>query len=129
MKLAYLYADKISKERKEPCIINMSFGIGSEIEGRSEIEKFIEDLVKENPYLYVCTSNSNEGPGISTTGLPWASSYVLSSGAVLTAEVGRDLYGANLEKDIILYFSSKKEAKLANPIFAHRANGTSTVPN
>ena len=90
MKQAYLYADKLSKERKEPCIINMSFGIGSEIEGRAEIEMFIDDLVKENSYLYVCTSNGNEGPGISTTGLPSASSYVLSSGAVLTSEVGRD---------------------------------------
>jgi len=42
MKKAYLYADKISKERKEPCIINMSFGIGSEIEGQADMEKFLE---------------------------------------------------------------------------------------
>jgi subtilisin family serine protease len=128
MKQAYIYADKLSKEREEPCIINMSFGIGSEIEGRSEIEKFIEDLVKENPYLYVCTSNGNEGPGISTTGLPSASSYVLSSGAVLTAEVGRDLYGANLEKDIILYFSSRG-GEVGKPDICSPGACTSTVPN
>ena len=128
MKQAYIYADKLSKEREEPCIINMSFGIGSEIEGRSEIEKFIEDLVKENPYLYVCTSNGNEGPGISTTGLPSASSYVLSSGAVLTAEVGRDLYGANLEKDIILYFSSRR-GEVGKPDICSPGACTSTVPN
>ena len=128
MKQAYLYADKLSKERKEPCIINMSFGIGSEIEGRSEIEKFIEDLVKENPYLYVCTSNGNEGPGISTTGLPSASSYVLSSGAVLTSEVGRDLYGANLGKDIILYFSSRG-GEVGKPDICSPGACTSTVPN
>ncbi|HEY7751413.1 MAG TPA: S8 family serine peptidase, partial [Ignavibacteriaceae bacterium] len=54
MKNAYLYADKISKERKEPCIINMSYGIGSEIEERSEIEAFLANLLTENPYLYVC---------------------------------------------------------------------------
>ncbi len=128
MKRAYLYADKLSKEREEPCIINMSFGIGSEIEGRSEIEKFIEDLVKENPYLYICTSNGNEGPGISTTGLPSASSYVLSSGAVLTAEVGRDLYGANLDKDIILYFSSRG-GEVGKPDICSPGACTSTVPN
>lgn len=128
MKLAYLYADKISKEREEPCIISMSFGIGSEIEGRSEIEKFIEDLVKENPYLYVCTSNGNEGPGISSTGLPAASSYLLSSGAILTAEVGRDLYGANLEKDIILYFSSRG-GEVGKPDICSPGACTSTVPN
>jgi len=128
MKLAYLYADKISKERKEPCIINMSFGIGSEIEGRAEIEKFIEDLVKENPYLYICLGNGNEGPGISTTGLPSASSYLLSSGAILTAEVGRDLYGANLDKDIILYFSSRG-GEVGKPDICSPGACTSTVPN
>jgi len=128
MKLAYIYADKVSKERKEACIINMSFGIGSEIEGRAEIEKFIEDLVKENPYLFVSTSNGNEGPGISTTGLPSASSYVLSSGAILTAEVGRDLYGANLDKDIILYFSSRG-GEVGKPDICSPGACTSTVPN
>ncbi|MBT8386496.1 MAG: S8 family serine peptidase, partial [Ignavibacteria bacterium] len=128
MKQAYLYADKISKEREEPCIINMSFGIGSEIEGRAEIEKFIENLVKENPYLYICTSNGNEGPGISSTGLPSASSYVLSSGAVLPAEVGRDLYGANLDKDIILYFSSRG-GEVGKPDVCSPGASTSTVPN
>jgi len=128
MKLSYLYADKISKERKEPCIINMSFGIGSEIEGRAEIEMFIEDLVKENPYLYVCTSNGNEGPGISTTGLPSASSYVLSSGAILTAEVGRDLYGVDLANDIILYFSSRG-GEVGKPDICSPGACTSTVPN
>ncbi len=65
MKKAYLYADKISKEMKAPCIVSMSFGVGSEIEGRSEIEDFLADLLKKNPYLYVSTSNGNEGPGIS----------------------------------------------------------------
>jgi len=70
MKNAYLYADKISKEREEPCIINMSFGVGSVIEAHCEFGAFLRKLVKENPYLYVATSNGNEGPGISTSGLP-----------------------------------------------------------
>jgi len=91
MKKAFLYADKISKEREELCIINMSFGIGSEIEGRSEMEKFLAELLADNPYLYVCTSNGNEGPGISSAGLPSSSKFVLSSGAILAEEVGRDL--------------------------------------
>ena len=107
MKSAYLYADKISKERKEPCIVTMSFGIGSELEGRADIELFLDDLLKNNPYLYVNVSNGNEGPGISSAGLPAASSSVFSSGAVLTTEVGRDDYGASLKNDIILYFSSR----------------------
>ena len=128
MKKAYLYADKVSKERKEPCIINMSFGIGSEIEGRSEMEEFLENLVKENPYLYISTSNGNDGPGISTTGLPAATSSILSSGAVLAQEVGRDLYDAALDRDIILYFSSRG-GEVAKPDVVSPGACVSTVPN
>lgn len=128
MKKCFLYADKISKERKEPCVINMSFGVGSVIEGLSDIEKFIDDLVAENPYLYVCTSNGNEGPGISTAGLPSSSSSVLSSGAVLTKEVGGELYGATLEKDILLYFSSRG-GEVSKPDVISPGACTSTVPN
>lgn len=128
MKKSFLYADKISKERKEPCIINMSFGIGSEIEGQAEMETFISELVKNNPYLYICTSNGNEGPGISTAGLPAASNYVFSSGAVLTEEVGRDLYGTSFKNDIILYFSSRG-GEVSKPDVISPGACVSTVPN
>jgi tripeptidyl-peptidase-2 len=128
MKQAYLYADKLSRERKEPCIINMSFGIGSEIEGRSDMEKFLADLLKENSYLYVCTSSGNSGPGISTIGLPSASEYVLSSGAVLPSEVGRDLYSTNLKRDIVLHFSSRG-GEVSKPDIVSPGACTSTVPN
>ncbi len=128
MKRAYLYADKISKEREEPCIINMSFGIGSEIEGRADFEIFLADLVKDNPYLYIATSNGNEGPGISTTGLPAASTSVLSSGAVLAQEIGNDLYGTVLDRDIILHFSSRG-GEVPKPDVVSPGAATSTVPN
>ena len=128
MKKAYLYADKVSKERKEPCIVSMSFGIGSEIEGRSDFEKFLGDLLKNNPYLYVSLSNGNEGPGISSTGLPSASSYALSSGAVLTKDVARDNYGNDLPYDIILHFSSRG-GEVSKPDVVSPGAATSTVPN
>lgn len=128
MKKAYLYADKISKERKEPCIVSMSFGVGSEIEGRSEMESFLADLLKKNPYLYVSLSNGNEGPGISTTGLPSASSYAFSSGAVLAQEVARDNYGSDLPYDIIFPFSSRG-GEVSKPDVLSPGSATSTVPN
>ena len=128
MKKAYLYADKISKDLKAPCIINMSFGIGSETEGHAEMEAFLENLIKENPYLYICLGSGNEGPGISTPGLPSASYAVFSSGAILTQEVGRDLYGATLNRDIILYFSSRG-GEVSKPDVCSPGACTSTVPN
>jgi subtilisin family serine protease len=128
MKKCYLYVDKISKERKEPCIITMSFGIGSEIEGRAEMEKFLEELTAKNPYLYICTSNGNEGPGISSSGLPAASYAVFASGAVLAEEVGNDLYGSLTGRDIILHFSSRG-GELQKPDIVSPGAAASTVPN
>jgi subtilisin family serine protease len=128
MKKAYLYADKISNERKEPCIINMSFGIGSEIEGQSDIEIFLEDLVSKNPYLYIATSNGNEGPGLSTSGMPSASSSIFSTGAVLSEEVGNDLYGTSLDRDILVHFSSRG-GEVSKPDVVAPGACVSTVPN
>jgi subtilisin family serine protease len=128
MKKAYIYADKISKEVKVPCILNMSFGIGSELEDQADMEVFLENLTKENPYLYISLGAGNEGPGISSIGLPSASYAVVASGAVLTQEVGRDLYGATLNRDIILYFSSRG-GEVSKPDVCSPGACTSTVPN
>ena len=128
MKKAYLYADKISKEMKVPCIVSMSFGIGSEIEGESEMEYFLESLTEKNPYLYISLSSGNEGPGISSTGLPSSTSAAFTSGAVLPTDVGRDLYGATLNRNIILYFSSRG-GEVNKPDVCSPGACTSTVPN
>ncbi|HEX2865804.1 MAG TPA: S8 family serine peptidase [Ignavibacteriales bacterium] len=128
MKRAYLYADSVSKVSKEPCVINMSFGIGSVIEGNADMELFLQDLLRKNPYLYVCTSNGNNGPGISSSGLPASSKYVFSSGAVLTKEVGRDVYGASIDRDIILHFSARG-GEVSKPDVVSPGACVSTVPN
>lgn len=128
MKKSYLYADKLSKELGVPCIVSMSYGVGSEIEGRADMEKFLDELLKNNPYLYVSVSNGNNGPGISSSGLPASSQSVFSSGAVLTVEVGRDNYGAQLKNDIILHFSSRG-GDTNKPDVISPGAATSTVPN
>jgi len=128
MKNAYLYADKISKEMKVPCIVSMSFGVGSEIESRAEFEKFLTDLLSKNPYLYVSVSNGNEGPGISTAGMPSSSSAVFASGAVLTQEIARDNYGNLLPYNMLLHFSSRG-GEVSKPDIISPGACTSTVPN
>lgn len=128
MKKAYLYADKISKETNIPCIINMSFGIGSELETLADMELFLDNLVKENPYLYISLSAGNEGPGISSIGLPSTTSSALSSGAIMPQDVARDLYGATINRDIIFNFSSRG-GEVNKPDVCSPGASTSTVPN
>ena len=128
MKKAYLYADKISKETNTPCIINMSFGIGAELEGLADMEMFIENLSKENPYLYISLSSGNEGPGISSTGLPSSNSGAFCSGAILPQDVARDLYSATINRDVIFNFSSRG-GEVKKPDVVSPGASTSTVPN
>jgi subtilisin family serine protease len=128
MRNCFLYADKVSKEQEKPCVINMSFGIGSEIEGRSVMEKFIDSLVAKNHYLYICNSNGNEGPGISTTGLPASSPSLFSSGAILAKEVGHNLYATVQDRDQLTYFSSRG-GEVMKPDVASPGASVSTVPN
>lgn len=127
MKDAYDYADKLSKELEMPVIINMSYGIGSEIHAESDMEKYLENLVSANPYLYISLSAGNEGPGVSTLGLPSSTQSIMCSGAVLAKEVGHDLYGAPIDKDVILHFSSRG-GEVAKPDLVSPGAATSTVP-
>lgn len=128
MRKAYEYAAKMAIEREEVCIITMSYGIASEIEARSDLEIFLTKLAKDNPYLYICTSNGNEGPGISTTGLPSSCEWLLSSGAVLAEEVAEDLYGAIPGRDLILHFSSRG-GEVNKPDIVSPGACVSTIPN
>jgi subtilisin family serine protease len=128
MKKAFLYADSVSRAVKQPCIVNMSFGIGSVYESYSDMELFLEGLLTANKYLYVCISNGNNGPGISSSDLPASSRFVFSSGAILTKEVGRDLYGTSLTEDIILHFSSRG-GEVAKPDVCSPGACVSTVAN
>ncbi len=128
MKKAFDYYATYAAKSDKPCIVNMSFGIGSEIEGRSEIEKYLEKITKKNPYLYICNSNGNEGPGISTTGLPASTPAVFSSGAVLNKLVASDEYGAIIKHDLILHFSSRG-GEVFKPDVVSPGASASTIPN
>lgn len=127
MKKAIDYANKYSKENKVPCVINMSYGIGSVIEGTAEIEDYLKKILLENPYLYFFTSNGNEGPGLSTTGIPAALPFVFSTGAVLPAQLGNDNYGTFINRDLVLHFSSRG-GEVFKPDVVSPGAATSTVP-
>ena len=61
--------------------------IVAELEAAGLLER-IDDLLAEHPTLYVCTSAGNEGPGLSTVGIPATSPSLISSGAYLSPETG-----------------------------------------
>ena len=128
MKKTFEYFANFASQTDKPCIVNMSFGIGSEIENHAVIEDYLRKLTKENPYIYIATSNGNEGPGISTTGMPASTSSIFSSGAVLAQSVGTDMYGVEIDRDLILHFSSRG-GEVMKPDVVSPGASASTIPN
>jgi tripeptidyl-peptidase II len=128
MRQAYLYAANLAKTQKKPVVVNMSFGIGSEIEGQSAMDKWLDSLLAATPNLTVCISGSNDGPGLSNVGLPGSSARVITSGAVLPDDSGRDLYAVNITRPLLWDFSSRG-GELAKPDIVSPGTAVSTVPD
>ena len=128
MVAAWRYAVKRARELDMPLVIQMSYGVGSENEGSSVAEKLLDTLLDENPGVVATVSAGNEGPGISTVGLPSCMTNALSVGAVLNKDSAKDLYGVTLAQNEMFSFSSRG-AEAAKPDVVCPGFSASTVPN
>lgn len=127
---AYRWAARLADSLEtvgRPVVVNMSFGIGSSYEGRATIEQMLDTLIAAHPNLYVVTSAGNEGPGISTVGIPAAAALPISVGAALPKGIGRDAYGAAIDRDILWDFSSRG-GEVDKPDVVAPGTAISTVP-
>ena len=127
MKKALEYAGRYAREHGVQVVCNLSYGVESEIEGYSDIDKLMDDFLQENPYLVFCTSAGNEGPGLSSVGTPAAAYHVLSIGAMMAADTGRDVAGYDIDHAVITTFSSRG-GEVDKPEFVVPGWSTSTVP-
>ncbi len=124
---AWRYAIKKARELNMPLVIQMSYGIGSEIEGRAKAEELIDELLYENPDVVATVSCGNEGPGLSTAGLPACAKEVLAIGALLNRSTAKDIYGADLKQDELFSFSSRG-GECSKPDFVCPGFAAATVP-
>lgn len=127
MKKAYEYAAGFEARFGIPVVINMSFGINSVQEGDDTMGQWLNKLLADHPTLYVCTSAGNEGPGLSSIGLPATSYSVISSGAYLSPATGRDLYNAEMVRPTLFNFSSRG-GESNKPDIVAPGSALSTVP-
>jgi len=124
MAAALEYAIRFAAERRLPLVLNMSFGVGNEAEGRARIDLLIDSVLAAHPEVVFAISAGNDGPGLSTMGFPGSVSRALTVGATFpevflcpTAKSG----------DPVAYFSSRG-GELAKPDIVTPGMAYSTVP-
>ncbi len=76
------YAIRFAESRRMPLVINMSFGVGNEIEGQARIDHLIDSALAAHPAVVFTVSAGNDGPGLSTLGFPGSASRIISVGAL-----------------------------------------------
>lgn len=128
MKKAYEYGIKFMEEAGfKNVIFSMSYGIGSETPGRSEIDKFLDDFAAKHPEAIIVKSMGNAGPGINSTGNPGGGYGVISVGAMIPPSTLKDLYGSKRNTDWVTHFSSRG-GETSKPDVTAPGAAASTVP-
>ena len=64
------YAISFAHQRSMPLVLNMSFGVGNEAEGKARIDQLIDSVLQAHPDVVFTISAGNDGPGLSTMGFP-----------------------------------------------------------
>jgi subtilisin family serine protease len=76
------YAIRFAESRRMPLVVNMSFGVGNEVEGQARIDHLIDSVLAAHPAVVFTVSAGNDGPGISTLGFPGSATRIISVGAL-----------------------------------------------
>jgi subtilisin family serine protease len=120
------YAIRFASARRLPLVLNLSFGVGNEIEGTARIDAMVDSVLAANPSLVFTISAGNDGPGLSTLGFPGSAKRAISVGATLPATFLAPGVGGARE-DQLAYFSSRG-GELAKPDLVTPGVAYSTVP-
>ncbi len=120
------YAIKFARARQMPLVLNMSFGVGNEVEGTARIDFLVDSILAANPDVPFAISASNDGPGLSTLGFPGSADRALTVGATFPLAF---LEGAPSDgrPDPVAYFSARG-GELAKPDIVTPGVAYSSVP-
>src|SRR5216117_2451602 len=123
------YAARFAAARNLPLVLNMSFGVGNEHEGRAVIDSIVDAFLLAHPEAVFTISAGNDGPGWSTLGFPGSSSLALSVGAALPGVfTGPPRQGVPPARDVLAWFSSRG-GELAKPDIVTPGVAFSSVPH
>jgi subtilisin family serine protease len=120
------YAVRFARARNLPLVVNLSFGVGNEIEGTARIDVLVDSVLAANPDVVMTISAGNEGPGLSTLGFPASAANAIAVGALFPG-VFLAAPGGPPPADALADFSSRG-GEVAGPHFVTPGVAYSTVP-
>jgi subtilisin family serine protease len=122
------YAARFAAQRNLPLVLNLSFGVGNEHEGRAVIDSMVDAFLASHPQVVFAISAGNDGPGLSTLGFPGSAHLALSVGATYPGVFARAPQpGIPPAPDVLGWFSSRG-GELAKPDLVTPGVAFSTVP-
>ncbi len=122
------YAARYAAQRNLPLVLNMSFGVGNEHEGRAVIDSIIDAFLLTHPGAVFTISAGNDGPGLSTVGFPGSADLALSVGATYPGVfAAAPQPGVAPARDVLGWFSSRG-GELAKPDIVTPGVAFSSVP-
>src|SRR5207245_2469388 len=128
MQRAMAYAAHFAEQRGLPLVLNLSFGVGNEHEGRAVIDSIVNAFLERHPAVVFAISAGNDGPGLSTLGFPGSADLALSVGAVFPGAFARPAQGgAPSAADVVGWWSSRG-GEVAKPDIVTPGLAFSSVP-
>ncbi len=121
------YSIRFAAARRLPLVINLSFGVGNEIEGEARIDQLVDSVLTAHPDVVCTISAGNDGPGLSTVGFPGSANLAISVGATLPSSFLPSGPTGERPADQLAYFSSRG-GELAKPDLVTPGVAYSSVP-
>lgn len=102
------YAARYAAQRNLPLVMNLSFGVGNEHEGRAVIDSVVDAFLVTHPEIVFAISAGNDGPGLSTMGFPGSADLALSVGASYPGVFAQPPQpGVPPARDVLGWFSAR----------------------
>ncbi len=127
MARAMEYAIRFASARRLPLVMNLSFGVGNEVEGQATIDPVVDSILAANPGVVMTTSAGNDGPGISTMGFPASARRPITVGATYPGAFLPPRANGSRSEDLIAFFSARG-GELAQPDLVAPGVAYSSVP-
>jgi subtilisin family serine protease len=120
------HAINFATDRRMPLVLNLSFGVGNEREGEARIDQLLDSVLASHPGIPITVSAGNDGPGLSTIGLPGSAGGAISVGGSVPP-VFLPPTRAGAAREVIADFSARG-GEVAKPDIVAPGVAYSSVP-